>query len=99
MIDEIVTIRDVWKDGPDKICPADSFYSTSLDNPVMLRQGPDKFKPISIYTMFKNLVDENPYHYALAYKTKIDNEWTKVTFSDYWKLCHKAAKSFIQVIF
>ncbi|RNA00070.1 long-chain-fatty-acid-- ligase ACSBG2 [Brachionus plicatilis] len=97
MIDEIETIRDVWKDGPDTLCPADSYFSSSLDQPVLLRQGTDKYKPMSIYTMFKNLIDENPFHYALAYKKNLNDDWIKITFNDYWKMCHRAAKSFIQL--
>lgn len=100
-IDETKRGKAEWKNGPDNLCPADSYYSSRLDKPVKLRTSEadlKKYPTISIYTMFKRTVELKPNHPALAYKSNpTDAEYTLVSYGDYWKTCHNAAKSFIKV--
>ena len=58
---------------PDKLLPADSFYSTRLDRPVLLRndyKGEQLayVKPQSMYTVFKNTAMRAPQRTALGIK-------------------------------
>jgi long-chain-fatty-acid--CoA ligase ACSBG len=89
--------------GPDFALPTDEWYSTSLRDPVKLRisEANKRFEPMSIYTMFKNTVDERPDFRALAYKKSSDPKgpWQYVTFAEYWANVHTAAKSFIKLGF
>jgi hypothetical protein len=97
---EIVAENVLWSAGPDKLMPAESYYSTKLDQPVKLRLGEldaKKYPPISIYTSFKKTVDMRPDHDALCYKPKPDGPWLQFSYLEYWKMCNKAAKSFIKV--
>jgi hypothetical protein len=57
-----------WNSGPDTLYPANSFISTKLNEGVLLRSNDDiiQIKPISIYTKFKNVVDEIPMYPALG---------------------------------
>lgn len=105
-LDEITPVDDLpdetngeWNQGPDNLMPADSYFSKKLDQPVLLRSkdiDKAKYPIISIYTAFKQTVDKNPSFPALAHK--IDNQWVYFTYEEYWKMCIKAAKSFIKVL-
>lgn len=90
-----------WTNGPDNICQADSYIATRLNQPVKLRiTEPDrkKFPPLSVYTIFRQTVMQRPDHPALAFKKNIDEErFTMISYLEYWKTSHKAAKSFIKV--
>lgn len=89
-----------WKSGPDNLCPAESTISSKLTQPVILRLNEidkKKFPPISIYSVFKKTVSLRPDYDALAYKKDADSPWAKFSFGEYWKMCHKAAKSFMKV--
>jgi hypothetical protein len=95
-----MSFNEEFNSGPDGLYPADSFTSTDLSKGVKLRLNdntPSKYKPISIYTMFKNTVDKNPDHEALAFKTEPNGPWCKFSYLEYWKTVNKAAKSFIKV--
>lgn len=95
-------IENLWQRGPDEIMPAESFYSTTLSEPVNLRLNDNEiqeYPPMSIYTMFKKTVDQNPNQDALAFKPNDKGDWAKFTYLEYWKMCNKAAKSFIKVCF
>ena len=101
-IDEITRVDSLadWNSGPDTLQPSDSYFSCKLDQPVLLRsKDVDKVKyPIySIYTCMKTTVNKIPDHVALAYK--VNNVWVHFTYDEYWKICNKAAKSFIKVFF
>ena len=98
-VEELNVSNGEWDLGPDTLMPAESFYSSRLDVPVILKsKDVDKTKyPIySIYTVFKQTVTQRPDFPALA--QKINNEWFYYSYDSYWKLCHKAAKSFIKVL-
>ena len=80
--------------------PAESFISTKLNQPVKLRMSEsdlNKYSPISIYTMFKKTVDTRPDHDALAFKSSPNAQWAKLSYLEYWRTTHKAAKSFIKL--
>jgi hypothetical protein len=97
---EIVAENVLWSAGPDKLMPAESFISNRLDQPVKLRLGEadaKKYPPISIFTAFKKTVDQRPDHDALCYKIDPEGQWLRFSYLEYWKMCHKAAKSFIKV--
>ena len=85
-------------EGPDQLCAANSIYSHSLASPVLLRSKPvdiNKFPPMSLYTIFTNTVSSMPHHNALGYKK--NDLWCFITYREYFKICIKAAKSFIKV--
>ena len=87
--------------GPDTILNAYSFTSSKLNQPVKLRLSEvdmEKYPPLSVYTMFKRTVEKMPHHNALAFKaTNSQSQWAYFTYEEYWKICNKAAKSFIKV--
>lgn len=86
--------------GPDGLHPADSLSVSDIRKAVKLRLSDNnaiKYKPMSVYTMFKNTVDKNPDHEALAFKTSNDGVWCKFSYLEYWKIVQKAAKSLIKV--
>ena len=88
-----------WKSGPDELMLADSFYSNKLNIPVKLRSnGIDakKYPVMSIYSVFKKTVDQQPNHHALVYKGD-NSSYIYLTYNEYWKKCTMAAKSFIKV--
>ena len=88
--------------GPDTVLHATSFTSYKLSQPVILKLGEidaKKYPPLSVYSMFKNTVDLSPHHNALAFKTSNpQTKWAYFTYEEYWKICNRAAKSFIKVI-
>lgn len=92
-----------WTGGPDKLCPAESYFATRLDEAVSLRYTePDlkKFPPLSVYSIFKQTVSQRPDHPALAFKKSGDDDrFTMLSYLEYWRVAHKAAKSFIKVPF
>ena len=60
-----------WQEGPDKVMPAESYTSISLEKPVKLKSpiGDDKvlpIKPQSLYSIFKKTVSRAPNHTALG---------------------------------
>ena len=89
-----------WSAGPDHIMPIESYMSTSMNKPVKLRINDTtdrKIPPISIYSMFKSVVDARPDHPALVFQNSMDEPWETYSYMDYWILCHKAARSFIKL--
>lgn len=93
--------KNEWTNGPDKLCPAESYFATRLDEAVSLRcTEPDlkKFPPLSVYSIFKQTVSQRPDHPALAFKKSGDDDnFTMLSYLEYWRVAHKAAKSFIKV--
>lgn len=90
----------LWSGGPDQLIPTDSLTSSQLDKPVKLRFSEadvKKFPPISLYSVFKKTVDTRPDHDALVYRASAKDPWLKFSYLEYWKACHKAAKSFIKL--
>jgi hypothetical protein len=51
---------------PDKLAKADSFISTRLSEPVKIRFDDNNFKPITVYSAFKNIVKDHGDKYALS---------------------------------
>ena len=58
--------------------------------------GTEAEKPITVGQIFKNAVDRLPLHHALQYKGD-DGLWKPITYTEYYDLCIKAAKSFLKV--
>ena len=89
--------------GPDKIVDAPSYTSNKLNQPVKLRlseQDQAQYPSMSIYTMLKTVADTMPEQNALAFKaTSAQTNWVYFNYSEYFKICNKAAKSFIKVYF
>jgi hypothetical protein len=86
----------------DTLAPYESFTTSEITKGVKLRMTDTDaklFPPITLYTMFRKTVDERPNHPALGYKTLSDTNgtFTIMTFSEYFKMCHRVAKSFIKV--
>jgi hypothetical protein len=58
-----------WNSGPDELCPASSHISVNLTDAIKLRMTNNDYtdyKPISIYSIFRNTVQENGNHPALG---------------------------------
>ena len=101
-VEQAKCAEEEWSLGPDALMPADSLTISDIRRPVKLRLGETdakQYPPISIYTIFKRVADQRPDADALAYKSDPKGPWIKLTYSEYWKICNKAAKSFIQVSF
>ena len=76
--------------------PADRIWTWNRDEPVKIRlaeSGPAAEKPISIPSMFENTVKQYPN--ALAMAQKIDGEWKKWTYKQYYDDVQVAAKALI----
>jgi hypothetical protein len=98
---DIQELIQSWNQGPDKIIPSDALFVNKLNQAYKLRIEDLDGKivpPISIYTMFKRSVDQKPNHDALVFKNSPDGGWIRFSLLEYWKICRKAAKSFIKVI-
>lgn len=86
------------RNGPDDVLPASSLMSWERDKPVTLRLGNSgslSEKPISIMTAMKKTVDKYPDHPALA--SKVEKNWVKISYGEYYKLVRTAAKGFIKL--
>ena len=57
--------------------------------------GIEAEKPVTVGQLFKNVVARFPIHPALKYKE--DGMWKTITYTEYYGLCIKAAKSFLKV--
>ena len=55
----------------------------------------EAMKPVTVGQLFRNVVEKFPVHPGLKYKE--DGMWKAITFSGYYSLCIKAAKSFLKV--
>ena len=78
--------------------PRTKVRSTRPDDPIelcMTDEGMGASTPITIGQMFKTTVERFPNNFALAYKE--GDQWTKLTYSEYYNRCVRAAKSFIKV--
>ena len=98
---DIQELNQSWNQGPDKIIPTDAVFVNKLNQAYKLRTDELDGKivpPISIYTMFKRSVEQKPNHDALVFKNTPDGEWVRFSLLEYWKICRKAAKSFLKVI-
>lgn len=75
-----------------------SLWTTDARGSVRLRieEGCPE-EPITVHQMLKDSVEKYGNMYALA--SKKNNKWEKITFSDYYQFCRRAAKSFIKVLF
>jgi long-chain-fatty-acid--CoA ligase ACSBG len=47
--------------------------------------------------MFNETVNNKPDALALAFKSKDNLDWNKISYKQYWEICRKAAKSFIKL--
>lgn len=59
-----------WIYGPDKLMEASSYIATKLSDAVKIRSNVNNAKlmqPISIYSMFHQVVAKVPNHIALGY--------------------------------
>jgi long-chain-fatty-acid--CoA ligase ACSBG len=87
----------------DKLAQADSYTSSDLSKAVKLRGDEssfEKYPPFTIYSIFKQTVEQRPLHNALAFKPKSDPNsasWIYLNYTDYFEICKKAAKSFISL--
>ncbi|XP_006011546.1 long-chain-fatty-acid--CoA ligase ACSBG2-like isoform X2 [Latimeria chalumnae] len=81
---------------PLSLSSADSLWTTCLDGAVKLRMDDTCPEiPITVHQMFKSSVEKYGNLFALA--SKKNGEWEKITFSEYYHLCRKAAKSFLKL--
>ena len=61
----------------------------------MGNSGLEAEEPTTVGQMFKETVRQLPDHPALTYKE--GEEWKNITYSEYYGLCVRAAKSFVKV--
>ncbi|XP_028921284.1 long-chain-fatty-acid--CoA ligase ACSBG1 isoform X2 [Ornithorhynchus anatinus] len=79
----------------DEISP-ESLWTTSADGLVKLRMDHTcSHAPITVHQMFKAAVEK--YSSLNALGSKRNGMWEKVTYSQYYLLSRKAAKSFLQL--
>ena len=57
--------------------------------------GIEAEEPITVGQLFKDTLEKFPTHPALRYKE--DGAWKTITYTGYYDLCVKAAKSFLKV--
>ena len=57
--------------------------------------GVEAEEPITVGQLFKTTVERFPTHPALKYKE--DGTWKTITYTGYYELCIRAAKSFLKV--
>ena len=57
--------------------------------------GIEAEEPMTVGQLFKNVVARFPMHSALKYEE--DEIWKTITYTGYYNLCIKAAKSFLKV--
>jgi hypothetical protein len=60
-----------WNSGPDELCPASSYTSIKLTDPVKIRfkyndEELYPLKPVSVYTVFKERAIKTPQNVALG---------------------------------
>jgi hypothetical protein len=61
--------NEIWNDGPDNLHPSNSHLAIKLTDAVKLRiNDNDYYTPLSIYSIFRNTVNEKPNHPALGEK-------------------------------
>ncbi|KAM3870635.1 long-chain-fatty-acid--CoA ligase ACSBG1 [Diretmus argenteus] len=78
------------------LAPAHSLWTTDASGSVRLRiEAACPEEPITVHQMFKTSVEKYGNMYALA--SKKNNKWEKITFSEYYQFCRRAAKSFIKL--
>ncbi|XP_048454796.1 long-chain-fatty-acid--CoA ligase ACSBG2-like isoform X2 [Rhincodon typus] len=83
---------------PTKLAPATKLWTTSRDDAVQLRMektccGAES--PLTIAQMFNQSVASHGNRIALAFSLR--NHWETLTYSQYYKECRKAAKSFLKL--
>ncbi|XP_033941383.1 long-chain-fatty-acid--CoA ligase ACSBG1 isoform X1 [Pseudochaenichthys georgianus] len=78
------------------LAQASSLWTTDAKGAVRLRieEGCPE-EPVTVHQMFKASVEKYGNMYALA--SKMDNKWEKITFSEYYQFCRRAAKSFMKL--
>ncbi|XP_018536233.1 long-chain-fatty-acid--CoA ligase ACSBG1 [Lates calcarifer] len=78
------------------LAPAVSLWTTDARGAVRLRieEGCPE-EPITVHQMFNASVEKYGNMHALA--SKKNNTWEKITFSEYYQFCRRAAKSFIKL--
>nr|XP_015198936.1 PREDICTED: long-chain-fatty-acid--CoA ligase ACSBG1 [Lepisosteus oculatus] len=77
------------------LAPAEALWTTEAGGAVKLRIDDScPQRPITVHQMFMSSVQKYGSLYALATKTK--DKWEKITFSEYYKLCRAAARSFLK---
>ena len=80
--------------------PRTKYFSLQPDDPVELLIGESGItaeEPISVGAFFKEAVRNYPDTTALGYKGE-DGEWVKLTYTQYYDMCVRAAKSFLKVL-
>lgn len=90
--------KSVQHKGPDVLRQASDFVTWHRDSPVKLRlqeKGPLSEIPVSVITVFRDVAKNYPDCLALA--TEVSGGWEKLTFSEYYSLVIKAAKSLIKL--
>ena len=79
-----------------ELAPAQCLWSTDASGSVLLRIDEDCLEePVTVHQMFMASVQKYGGLFALATKKK--DKCEKITFSDYYHCCRKAAKSFHKV--
>ncbi|XP_042351415.1 long-chain-fatty-acid--CoA ligase ACSBG1 isoform X2 [Plectropomus leopardus] len=78
------------------LAQAHSLWTTDVKGSVKLRieEGCSQ-EPVTVHQMFRASVEKYGNMHALA--SKKGNKWEKITFSEYYQFCRRAAKSFIKL--
>ncbi|XP_072428211.1 long-chain-fatty-acid--CoA ligase ACSBG2-like [Chiloscyllium punctatum] len=83
------------KQYPIKLAPATMLWTTSRDGAVQLRMEENAAEsPLTVDQMFNQSVASYGNRIALGFSLR--NHWETLTYSQYYKECRKAAKSFLK---
>uniref|UniRef100_A0ABM5EXM3 Long-chain-fatty-acid--CoA ligase ACSBG1 n=1 Tax=Pogona vitticeps TaxID=103695 RepID=A0ABM5EXM3_9SAUR len=76
--------------------PVASLWTTSADGLVKLRMDATcPQTPMTVHQMFQESLEKYGSLHAMA--SRKEGKWEKITFSEYYALCRKAAKSFLKL--
>lgn len=90
-------VRSEVEGREDEEEPEKKIYDPDEDDKcIAIRESSSKEEEsITIGQLFQNTVKRFPNHPALRYK--MGKKWNSITFTGYYHLCIKAAKSFLKV--
>ncbi|XP_062998686.1 long-chain-fatty-acid--CoA ligase ACSBG1 [Elgaria multicarinata webbii] len=89
--------ENILKDsGTGQEDPSASLWTSSANGLVKLRMDSTCSQtPITVHQMFQESLEKYASLYAMA--SRKDGKWEKITFSEYYSLSRKAAKSFLKL--
>ncbi|XKL69250.1 hypothetical protein PGB90_007019 [Kerria lacca] len=92
----LVKNDDRTDDCPDRIRPAEKFYTCDADGCVKLRESYEVVEePILVTTLMKQKAEQLANKTAIVFRE--NNEWNAVSFAEYFKNVRTIAKAFLKL--